>query len=165
MIGDNVGYDVVLEEPNPLFESYKDNLDNHTRRYWVNLQNNESALKYLMHERGISKEMINLFRLGFTDAEEYKYRTDMGNISNKIVFPILEPKRRKPKCVGMAYRGLTNDKPKYINDVNQDGREGQDPNLTGVFVKGDLLYGMSFAYDSIAKKKCIIFLDKMQVLC
>ena len=159
MIGDNVGYDVVLEEPNPLFESYKDNLDNHTRRYWSNLQQNGDALKYLLCERGISKEMIDLFRLGYTDNEEYKYRTDIGEISNKIVFPILEHKRRKPKCVGMAYRGLTNEKPKYINDTNQDGREGQNPQLAGVFTKGDLLYGLPLAYDGIAKKNYVILVE------
>ena len=159
MIGDNVGYDIILEEPNPVFESYKDTLDNHTRRYWSNLQNNGNALKYLLCERGISKEMIDLFRLGYTDPEEYKYRTDMGGISNKIVFPILEHKRRKPKCVGMAYRGLTDEKPKYINDVNQDGREGQDPNLIGVFIKGDLLYGMPMAYENISKNNYAILVE------
>jgi DNA primase len=159
MIGDNVGYDIVLEEPNPLFESYKDTLDNHTRRYWNNLQNNGDALKYLLCERGISKEMIDLFRLGFTDSEEYKYRTDIGGISSKIVFPILEHRRRNPKCVGMAYRGLTDEKPKYINDVNQDGRDGQNPQLAGVFIKGDLLYGLPLAYESIAKNNHIILVE------
>lgn len=159
MIGDNVGYEIILEEPNPVVEAYKDMLDNHTRRYWNNLQRNGDALRYLLCERGISKEMIDLFRLGFTDAEEYKYRTDMGNISNKIVFPILEHKRRKPKCVGMAYRGLTDDKPKYINDINQDGREGQDPQLANVFIKGNLLYGLPLAYDSIASNNHVILVE------
>lgn len=159
VIGDNVGYEVILEEPNPVHEAYKDTLDNHTRRYWSNLQNHGEALRYLLCERGISKEMIDLFRLGYTDAEEYKYRTDMGNISNKIVFPILEHKRRNAKCVGMAYRGLTNDKPKYINDVNQDGREGQDPQLAGLFIKGDLLYGLPLAYESIAKQGHVILVE------
>lgn len=159
MIGDNVGYDIVLEEPNPVFESYKDMFDNHNRRYWCNLQNNGEALRYLMCERGISKEMIDLFRLGLTDKEEYKYRTDMGGISNKIVFPILEHKRRNPKCVGMAYRGLTDEKPKYINDINQDGRDGQDPQLAGVFIKGNLLYGLPLAYGSIAKNNHVILVE------
>lgn len=159
MIGDNVGYDVVLEEPNPLFETYKDTLDNHTRRYWSNLQNNGEALRYLICERGISKEMIDLFRLGFTDREEFKYRTDIGGIASKIVFPILEHKRRNPKCVGMAYRGLTDEKPKYINDPNQDGREGQNPQLAGVFIKGDLLYGLPMAYNAIAQCNHLILVE------
>ena len=62
VIGDNVGYEVVFEEPNPIFEQYKDTLDNHTRRYWCNLQKDGEALKYLLFEREISKEMIDLFR-------------------------------------------------------------------------------------------------------
>lgn len=159
MIGDNVGYDIVLEEPNPVFEAYKDTLDNHTRRYWHNLQNSGDALRYLLCERGISKEMIDLFRLGFTDKEEFKHRTDMGGICSKIVFPILEHKRKNPKCVGMAYRGLTDDKPKYINDVNQDGRDGQDTQLAGVFIKGDLLYGMPLAYEGIRKSNHLILVE------
>jgi DNA primase len=159
MIGDNIGYDIILEEPNPIFENYKDNLDNHTRRYWANLQNNGDALRYLVCERGISKEMIDKFRLGFTDKEEFKFRTDIGNISNRIVFPILEHKRRNPKCVGMAYRGLSDEKPKYINDLNQDGREGQNPQLAGVFIKGDLLYGLPMAYESIAKNNHVILVE------
>lgn len=159
LIGDNVGYDVILEEPNPVFEAYKDKLDNYSRRYWSNLQQNGPALKYLICERGISKEMIDQFRLGFTDQEEYRYRTDIGNISSKLVFPILEHKRRAPKCVGMAYRGLTDEKPKYVNDPNQDGREGQDLQLAGVFIKGDLLYGMPFAHESISKNGCAILVE------
>ena len=159
MIGDNVGYNVVFEAPNPTFEAYKDQMDNHTRRYWSNLQHNGEALRYLVCERGISKEMIDLFRLGFTDAEEYKYRSDIGNISSKIVFPILEHKRRKPKCVGMAYRGLTNEKPKYINDPNQDGRNGQRQDLQGVFIKGNMLYGMPMAYSGISVNGYIILVE------
>ena len=149
VIGDNVGYEIVLEEPNPVFEQYKDILDNHTRRYWCNLQKDGEALRYLLFKREISKEMIDLFRLGLTDKEEYRYRQDIGCISNKIVFPILEHKRNNPKCVGMAYRGLTDEKPKYINDLNQDGREGQNPQLAGVFIKGNMLYGLPMAYKSI----------------
>ena len=151
IIGDNVGYEVVLEPPNIHHENYKNKLDDHTRRYWSLLQKNAEALNYLMNERGISSEMIDRFRLGFTGQEEYKYRSDIGNISSKIVFPILEHKRKNPKCVGMAYRGLTNDKPKYINDANQDGRDGQDPNLAGVFIKGNMLYGLHQAYEGIKK--------------
>ena len=159
MIGDNVGYDVVLEEPNPIFESYKDQLDNRSRRYWSNLQQNGEAMRYLICERGISKEMIDLFRLGFTDSEEYKYRSDIGGISNKIVFPILEHKRRNPKCVGMAYRGLTDEKPKNINDPNQEGRENQRPELQGVFIKGNILYGMPMSYNGIASSGHVILVE------
>lgn len=159
VIGDNVGYEVKLEEPNPIFENYKDTLDNYTRRYWCNLQQNGEALKYLLIERKISKEMIDKFRLGLTDREEYRYRSDIGGISNKIVFPILEHKRTNPKCVGMAYRGLTNEKPKYINDINQDGREGQNPQLAGVFIKGNMLYGLPMAYQSIKQKDFVILTE------
>lgn len=151
MIGDNVGYEVIIEPPNPIHEAYKDMMDNHTRRYWSNLQNSGAALKYLMFERGLTKESIDLFRLGLTDIEEYKYRIDIGNISNKITFPILEYKYNHPKCVGIAYRSLTNEKPKYMNDLNQEAKDNQDPLLDGVFIKGHLLYGLPMAHQNIVK--------------
>lgn len=157
MIGDNVGYDIVLEEPNLLHEQYKDMMDNHCRRYWSNLQKSPKALKYLF-DRGITSESINLFRLGLSDPEEFKYR-NLGNISNRISFPILEHKRIKPKCVGIAYRTITNENPKYINDVNQDGRQGQDPNLEGVFIKGNLLYGFYLACSEITKLNYAILVE------
>lgn len=150
IIGDNVGYEVILEPPNPEHEKYKDEMDNHTRRYWNNLQKNPDALNYLMNVRHIRPEMIDQFRLGFTDAEEYKYRT-VGGISSKIVFPILEHKRKNPKCVGAAYRRLTDEKPKYTNDPNLDGREGQNAALSGVFIKSNMLYGMHQSYEGIKK--------------
>lgn len=158
MIGDNVGYEVVLEPPNPAHEAYKNMMDEHTRRYWSNLQQDGDALRYLVCKRGISKEMIDLFRLGLTDNEEFKYRTDIGNISHKLTFPILEPKK-KPKCIGIAYRGFTNEQPKYVNDTNQDGREGQDPNLAGVFIKGNNLYGYPIALDSIRKNNFVYLVE------
>ena len=160
MIGNNVGYEVKFEPPNPVHEAYKDNLDNHTRRYWVNLQQDTEALQYLMNIRRISPDMINLFRLGLTDRDEFKFRSDMGNISRRIVFPILEHKENTPKCVGMAYRGFPEDiKPKYINDHNQDGRDGQDPALAGVFIRGNMLYGLPQAMQGIRRMNHVIIVE------
>lgn len=156
-IANNVGFPIAYVNVNPAWEKYKDNLDDHTRRYWVNLHNDPAqvAMNYLKNERHLSDDTITKFRLGFTDYEEYKFRNDIGNISYKIAFPILEHKRYRPKCVGMAYRGLTDDKPKYVNDHNQVGVNGQDPALSGVFVKGNMLYGLAQAYNGIAKFKFV----------
>lgn len=150
IIANNVGYKLDFIQTNPVIESYKDNLDEFSRRYWINLQHNGDAYNYITNIRKISPEMIDRFRLGLTDNEEYKYRKDLNNISNRIAFPILEHKRINPKCVGMAYRSIKDVKPKYINDHNQDGRNGQNPTLSGVFIKGNLLYGLAQAYDSIS---------------
>lgn len=147
-IGKNVGHEVQFEPPNPHWQAYKEELDNHCRRYWSNLQKDAEALNYVINTRKITPETIDRFRLGLTDVNEYKFRTDIGNISHKLVFPILEHST-KPHAVGMAYRGFTDEKPKYINDHNQEGREGQKQELAGVFIKGNMLYGMSQARDSI----------------
>jgi DNA primase len=149
IIADNIGYKLDYIKENPIWEEYKDRQDELTRRYWKNLQHNANALNYLINVRKISPDMIDKFRLGFTDQNEYQYRTDINNISNRLVFPILEHKRNKPKCVGMAYRGIYDEEPKYINDRNQSGQKDQDPKLSGVFIKGNLLYGLAQAYKDI----------------
>ena len=159
IIANNAGYKLNYVQVNENWEKYKDELDNHTRRYWINLQNNAEALNYLINIRKISPEIINIFRLGFTDQNEYKYRKDMENISNKLVFPILEHRRINPKCIGMAYRSLKDEKPKYINDHNQTGSSNQDPNLNGIFIKGNTLYGLAQSYKGISTNNFIIILD------
>ena len=151
IIGDNVGYEVILTPPNPYHEAYKDTMDNHARRYWYNLQMNSFAKEYLMLTRGLTKETLNLFRVGLTSTDEYLYRKDIGGISYRISFPILENKIHNPKCIGMGYRTLKDEKPKYINDCNQEGKQNQDPNVAGIFIKGNVLYGYPMACQAIRK--------------
>lgn len=159
VIGDNVGYEVILTPPNPYHEYYKDTMDNHSRRYWYNFQMSNRAKEYMMQDRGLTKETLNLFRIGLTDANEYLFRKDIGNISDRISFPILENKVHNPKCIGMGYRTLTGDKPKYVNDNNQEGRPNQDPNISGVFVKGNVLYGYPMAYKPTKEKGFIVLTE------
>ena len=158
VIGDNVGYPITLTPPNPYHEAYKDTMDNHSRRYWYNLQTNQYALNYL-NSRGLKKETLDLFRVGLTDMNEYKFRQDIGGISSRLSFPILENKIHNPKCIGMGYRTLIDEKPKYINDCNQEGKKNQDVNIAGVFVKGACLYGYPFAAQEIRKKKFVILTE------
>lgn len=158
-IANNVGYQIKELYINQAWEQYKDNMDNYCRRYWVNLQKNPEALNYIVNVRRISPEMINTFRIGLTDINEYKYRQDIGNISNRISLPILEHKKYKPKCVGIAYRSIKDEKPKYINDHNQDGRQGQNKALNGVFIKGNMLYGLAQAYSSIMKNNFVFIVE------
>lgn len=161
LIANNIGFKIEYVNVNPNWETYKDIMTNHNRRYWTNLANNSNpeAIKYLTEERGLTVDTINEFRLGVTDVDEYKYRTDMGNISNCIAFPLLEPTVFSPKCVGMSYKPLDDSSAKYINDKNQSGRDGQDPLLSGVFVKGNILYGFSQAYKSIIENDFVFVVE------
>ena len=152
IIGDNVGYEVTLTPPNPYHENYKNNMDNYSRRYWYNFQMNQYAREYMTVTRGLKKETLDLFRIGLTDSNEYKYRKDIGNISYRISFPILENKIHNPKCIGMGYRTLKDENPKYVNDYNQEGKQNQDPKISGIFIKGNTLYGYPMACQSIRKK-------------
>lgn len=159
VIGDNVGYEVIITPPNPHHEYYKDTMDNHTKRYWYNFQMSEHAKEYMMQERGLTKETLDLFRIGLTDVNEYLYRKDIGNISCRISFPILENKVHNPKCIGMGYRTLKDEKPKYINDNNQEGRPNQNPDIAGVFVKGNVLYGYPMAYKAIKERNFVVLTE------
>ena len=159
IIGDNVGYEVILTPPNPYHETYKNIMDNHSRRYWYNFQMNEYAKEYMMETRGLTKKTLDLFRIGLTDTNEYLYRKDIGNISSRISFPILENKIHSPKCIAMGYRTLKDEKPKYINDCNQEGKPNQDPNVAGVFIKGNVLYGYPMACQSIRKNNYAILTE------
>lgn len=148
-IASNVGYEISFEPPNPVWEKFYAERLQLARRYFLNLQSNADAMNYLLNVRHISPETIYNFMLGFTDAEEYKYRQDMGNISSKIVFPIFDS-RRTPTIAGMAYRAMTDEKPKYVNDHNQTGQNGQNSALNGAFIKGNMLYGFYQARTHIA---------------
>ena len=159
MAADEAGIVYVETPPNPVHEAYKDLMDSHTRRYWKNLQGNTVAMSYLTNTRKLTQESITQFRLGLVPADEYKIRTDLGGISTRLSFPIMENKDEKyAKCIGMGYRQFdSKDRgPKYINEKNHE--DDIDP-LKGVFVKGDCLYGYPFAYQEIRKKNHVIITE------
>lgn len=138
---------------NPYHLQYKQVMSDHSIRYFNNLSANDDAKKYLMETRGISVETIKTFLIGITDKQEYKIRSDLGGISNRISFPILEPLGDKCVCVGMGYRQLSDNGPKYINDQTQIGNVaiGQNPLYAGAFEKGNHLFGLYQAKKEIIK--------------
>ena len=149
VIATNVGVEYVLEPPNPAHEKYKDQMNEHARRYWRVLQGNNQALKYLRDERGLTDESIQMFRIGLVPSDEYKFRSDIGGIASRLAFPILEHREHtNAKCIAMGYRTLIDEKPKYKNDSNKD--QDGDP-LKGVYVKGNTLYGYSLAFQEIRR--------------
>lgn len=156
IVANNIGMSYTLEPPNPYHEQYKEQMTEHNRRYWYALKANQEALNYLMVKRQLTEETIDTFRLGYVPEDEYKFRNDIGGISNRIAFPILEHKKDKPRCVGMGYRAMGDELPKYKNDNNIDNKE--DPRY-GVFIKGDFLYGYSQAYPYIKEKDEIIITE------
>lgn len=159
LIAQNVGVNYTIEPPNKYHEQYKDIMDNHSNRYANNLlQSNNKALEYLTKDRGLTIDTIKKFRLGLVPDKEYINRNDIGNISNRISFPIFENKSFKyAKCLAMGYRTLIpGEKPKYINDKNQDDKNS---NLCGVFVKGNCLYGYQEAEESIRKRNFAILVE------
>lgn len=167
-IAENTGQDIKLAHLNPDYEQYKNMMCEHADRY-TNLLTKQadednrpegSAWDYLIKERGLSRDTIDKFNLGLTPSNEYTNRMDVGNISDKIAFPILEHKKNG-KVVGFAYRGYHGDteSSKYINDRNQMGDDNQDPRYAGVFIKGNMLYGFHTAVMDARKAGHVILTE------
>lgn len=127
------------------------------------------AKNYLL-KRGISKEVIKLFKLGLAPD---KWDTLMNYLRgrgislsliekaglilakegggyydrfrNRIIFPIVDIKSR---VVGFGARVLDNTLPKYINSPE-----------TPVYSKGRNLYGLNFAKDSIKENDFVVIVE------
>ena len=162
ILGGYVGMEITSEPKNPKHEAYKEKMDEHVRRYARCLPTNPTIYDYLTKERGLTEETLQRFMVGAVPSDEFKYRSDMSGIADRIAFPILEHKLpNEAKCVGMGYRTLADrqpnwDKakdPKYRNDHSQTG------DLEGVFVKGDLLYGYPMAFQAIRKNQYAILVE------
>lgn len=167
-IAQNTGQDISFTQPNPAYEKYKKAMSEHALRY-ISLLTQQAdddkrpelnAWDYLTKIRGLSRDTIDKFNLGVTPNDEYVNRMDIGNISDKISFPILEH-RKNGMVVGFAYGDYRRegDGSKYINDHNQDGRDGQDPDCAGVFVKGNMLYGYNTAIIPAREENCVILTE------
>ena len=154
ILGEFVGISVQFTPPNPHWEAYKDEMTQHNRRYYNNLTVNNDALHYLKADRGLTDESILEFRIGLVPDNEQVTRRDLLGIGGRIAFPILEQKAEingvTTKAIGMGYRTLQDEDPKYKNDKNID--DETDPRC-GVFVKSKVLYGFSKAKASIINQK------------
>jgi DNA primase len=104
------------------------------------------AYKYLMNERGLTKESIKLFHLGFCDARGIVY-IDADFLEplplldfrfyNSSIFPIMDLYNR---CIGVSARPLVSkpDTSKYINTS---------------YEKAEHLYGLNIAYPFCIKER------------
>jgi DNA primase len=160
LIADNANIDIKIIPPNPYHEKYKDDMVKHMFRYIKNLQNNPEALSYLKVNRGFTDETIKAWGLGLTDEFEHKIRNNPNEvkyINNRITIPVPEMKIDAKKVIAFGYRTLEKDSQvKYKNDRNQNG---QDPNLTGVFIKGHTLFGYKKAYEAIKSSGYVIICE------
>lgn len=154
LIGQRIGMNVQFATPNPFHEQFKKEKTDLMRIFHNQLLMSVEPLNYLTEERQLTEETIKAFYLGYTLPEEAFKRGLDNTISNRIVFPILENRPiGQAKCLGMAYRviGTPNNKgiPKYKNDPSQTGEKNQNPNVAGVFVKGNCLFGYAQNYLNI----------------
>ena len=159
LICSNTGIPFAENNISPEWRTYMNVMNSHIIRYFENLKNNGEAMNYLINERKVSPDMISKFRLGLVPDDEYTRRNDIGNISGRISIPLFEHSIYHPNVLGAAYRDFHGVMPKYINDTNKDGREGQNPALNGVFIKSNILYGLPQAKKTIIKAGHVILVE------
>ncbi|MDR0504055.1 MAG: DNA primase [Treponema sp.] len=133
-------------------------------------QEGQKALDYIIN-RGISKEMIELFRLGYAPSDRrflFNFLTQKGYseefleksglfssnyknmpmFSNRLMFPICDRQNRVIAFGGRAMPGsIQNDgkePPKYINSPE-----------TEIYKKGQTLYALNLALPEIRKTKTV----------
>ncbi len=127
----------------------------------------EKALSYLL-ERGIKRETIEEFRLGYApagfDILKSHLRKDSGEkelflaglqrqgskgmfdwVQNRLIFPIAD---RYGKIIGFGARALDESMPKYINTKE-----------TPIYNKSRVLYGLNKAGDLIREKREVILVE------
>ena len=152
------GIRVEDKKESPEVIKLRENTAKYQERYVSNLFKNEAALNYLKEERKISEETIKTFCLGFTDSQEFKFRSDFVNengnysgISSRITFPIFERNLYNARVAGFGYRSIDPNCKKeyrYLNDKEN-----------AIFQKGDLLYGLQQAINYIKKTNQIIVVE------
>lgn len=97
-------------------KSYTEQCDSKARQLHAKV---DKVVDYLMLQRGLTREIINEFQLGYNDKISHKDKTING-----ISIPLRD---KNGRTIAFAYR--TFGEPKYINSVNND-----------YYIKGDFLF-------------------------
>ena len=158
--------------------SIYDAVDLAMKFYHLNLSKDKKALEYVASKRGLSKEIIQKYRIGYSSDEwsklsEYliakgynnkqlvsaglaKNKKDNSSIydvfRNRIMFPIFDTQKR---AIGFSARALDeSESAKYINTPE-----------TPIYHKSNAIYGLAQAKDSIRKLDEVILVEgNMDVL-
>ncbi len=131
----------------------------------------KNALSYVTNTRGLTKSLISTYGVGYAPRQgnalcnylikKKGYKTDElieagvatlrgGRLydffQNRLIFPIQDS---RGNIVAFSGRGLTDDAiPKYINTKE-----------TPVYIKGDTVFGLFQAKDSIKKEKKVLLME------
>lgn len=112
------------------------------RTYWDALQKEERAISYL-HERGITKDEIAKWRIGYIPEDASHYH------KGKLVFALMND---WGQTIGFSHRNMRKefygekmDGPKYVNSPKSP-----------IFDKGSTLYGLNFVKRLIRERGYVI---------
>lgn len=123
-------------------------------------------LQYLMGQRNFTEEMIRKFRIGFAPnpsaleahftPTEFDLLASIGHVYegskvdlfvNRVIFPVMDPQGRPCGFSGRIMSGDP-DARKYINSGSSE-----------VFKKGDFLFGLNLARESVWKANNVILCE------
>lgn len=146
ILGERAGIEVPPSTPpDPEIERLKNVAHQRSRELWLNLMNDQSALDYLMNERGLDMEDIRnpVYRLGLASPDD-PYR----NCRNRIAFGVCEVTHnpKTARTVGFQYRlrpGVECGAPdkKFVVDYE-----------TKIWKKGEHLYLLHAAVPEIRRR-------------
>lgn len=135
---ERAGIPVPEGHVNPKHERHKKKMTSLNLSYCKNLFKTPEVMSYIK-KRGISKESIKKWRLGYIDEDDNS--APLGRrVAGRLVFGLVEESfTGSPSTVAMAYRTLADEDPKYYNDST----------VEGVYEKRHYLYGLNHARKAI----------------
>ena len=124
------------DEVDPKIEALKKTKTNQNRKYYEELRKHPVIIRYLQ-ARGLTPASIGKWRLGLVPST-----VNWTEIRDRLVIGLHDLYGNQLATIGMAYRTMSNEKPKYINDTT-----------SSIYNKSHYLYGLGFARQPIRQNK------------
>ena len=147
---ERAGIPVPQAKQDPKLERKKKKVHSLNVQYCQNLIKNPDMMAYL-ENRGISTKRADIkkWRLGYVQPDD-KTNPFLGpKVAGRLVFGLKEDSYDPAgKTIGMAYRSMDGEQPKYYNDPTSD-----------LYEKKHYLYGLSEARKAIRRQKFVMVVE------
>jgi len=130
------------DKVNPKIESLKKYKTDRNRDYYEELRKNPKIIRYLQN-RGLTPASISKWRFGLV-PDNVKWE----EIRGRLAIGLHDLMLKQTSTIAMAYRTLSDDSPKYLNDPT-----------SLIYNKTWYLFGLNFARQSIRKNKFAIVME------
>jgi DNA primase len=153
-LAERAGLEIPSEE-NEKFKrvrSQREDMMQKARVFYNNLMNKKEysfAKDYLMNERGLTKEVIDKYKLGYCNRD-FLNDDEYRKFTNRIIFPVFN---HYGEICGFSGRSLPKDEGKYAKYVNSSEK------YNDLFKKKKLIYGLDLAKKSIRTNNFVIWFE------